>query len=692
MNSIKKFLFEYHTGDCSYTSILLDKIHNCLICGTSSGSVRVHLWPPVLQDEDILNFRRTHKVNFLEFYEVKIHLYPINNLALTPLGDQLISTSTNGLVFISKVENRENFSGSKLADPLIREEKEPFSTFVNELFFVKKKFLRQQNRIIKDKQLEVARFQKSLITGRETKRREYRSRLMRMTDSYELNIKNSQIQRDEFDRKNNEQLIKKNDRIDQLKQEIMQKRGEMNEKTAKIVNYEKRRNEKLREQLEKTKSEKKQQREQVKKSQTETLSELKEAYDNKLKELNSRYSSIKHSHKNFGEEFLRKIELEEEEHEREIISVSRRKDEEIKRQREENQELKIAQKDLNKEYTEGQRKDHELQKKFENLVINNTSLLEKKVKRCIELLKLQEQLLEREQVVFSKEETIKAAKDEEINLENFKYMLEQKISSLTSEKEQLVSEIESREKVLRDMFSELIKQSKTNTELSDKIKKLQKGLEIMEKIKKQTELKIYIWNNKIINYTRKISSLLNNNPSKSELAILINTLIDSNKLTQIEKEMEKFEDDESLLKLTGTDGEFGTNVHEELINQNKWLIKKLYMVNQAAKGIAAIRSENIETGLNQNKRLIEECNSLIVDNEYLNKKFREMQQKVMEAENNNERTKQENSNQKLRSRKYNLAQNEVVKKIVEKNPQGLSYSGKKGKKAVKGIVLPIIHN
>lgn len=43
---------------------------------------------------------------------------------------------------------------------------------------------------------------------------------------------------------------------------------------------------------------------------------------------------------------------------------------------------------------------------------------------------MQHQLLERLQVIDSKEETCKQAKDEQINLENFRYMLDQKIKSL----------------------------------------------------------------------------------------------------------------------------------------------------------------------------------------------------------------------------------------------------------------------
>ena len=84
--------------------------------------------------------------------------------------------------------------------------------------------------------------------------------------------------------------------------------------------------------------------------------------------------------------------------------------------------------------------------------------------------------MEREQVVFSKDETIKNAKDEEINLENFRFMLDQKIKSLTSEKQKLITEIDSREKILRDMFNELIKQSHSNNAIFMQKVRLQRAM------------------------------------------------------------------------------------------------------------------------------------------------------------------------------------------------------------------------
>lgn len=49
------------------------------------------------------------------------------------------------------------------------------------------------------------------------------------------------------------------------------------------------------------------------------------------------------------------------------------------------------------------------------------------------------------QVIDSKDETCKAAKDEQINLENFRYMLDQKIKMLQNEKGQILTKITEKE-------------------------------------------------------------------------------------------------------------------------------------------------------------------------------------------------------------------------------------------------------
>lgn len=265
------------------------------------------------------------------------------------------------------------------------------------------------------------------------------------------------------------------------------------------------------------------------------------------------------------------------------------------------------------------KEDVKKQQAFEEEFIENTKLQEKKVRIVVNLLKIQEQLLEREQVVFSKDETIKMARDEQINLENFQFMLDQKIKSLKANKSKLNEEIDSKEKILRDMFNELIKQSQANNSLNKDIKDRLQKMQILGEHMRKIDLNIYYWSVKIKDYHRKIMSKINTTKKSNEVKMLVNKLISDSNIEQA-KNPERIIDEKKVLGIANASSDVGTSVHKELIEQNMWLIKKLNMIDQAADNIKRIREENIDTGLSQNKKLIEECNKLNVDNDILHKK------------------------------------------------------------------------
>jgi chromosome segregation ATPase len=103
---------------------------------------------------------------------------------------------------------------------------------------------------------------------------------------------------------------------------------------------------------------------------------------------------------------------------------------------------------------------------------------------------MQHQLLERLQVIESKEETCKNARYEQTTLENFRYMLDNKIQSLEEKKAEMISKIRSRETDLKNMFNELIKESEENEKKSFELKQLNTQISVLEKEIKSAEEEI----------------------------------------------------------------------------------------------------------------------------------------------------------------------------------------------------------
>eukprot|EP01017_Pseudomicrothorax_dubius_P042406 TRINITY_DN6918_c0_g1_i1.p1 TRINITY_DN6918_c0_g1~~TRINITY_DN6918_c0_g1_i1.p1 ORF type:complete len:185 (-),score=69.21 TRINITY_DN6918_c0_g1_i1:90-644(-) len=131
---------------------------------------------------------------------------------------------------------------------------------------------------------------------------------------------------------------------------------------------------------------------------------------------------------------------------------------------------------------------------------------------CIRDRKMQEQLLEREEVIFSKEEACKGARDEQINLENFRYMLDQKIKSLMTDKDGMLKKIEEKERILKDMFGELIKESSTNDRLFQESKKVSAKILVLQRTFDMLGMEIFFW----INKTKELLHNFNRSAAKKQ--------------------------------------------------------------------------------------------------------------------------------------------------------------------------------
>lgn len=96
--------------------------------------------------------------------------------------------------------------------------------------------------------------------------------------------------------------------------------------------------------------------------------------------------------------------------------------------------MELKNKKLEEEYKRLKSEDEEKQEEFEKLFKEHNDIRFENLKSDEDILKMQHQLLERLQVIESKEETCKNARYEQTTLENFRYMLDSKIQSLEEKK------------------------------------------------------------------------------------------------------------------------------------------------------------------------------------------------------------------------------------------------------------------
>jgi hypothetical protein len=121
---------------------------------------------------------------------------------------------------------------------------------------------------------------------------------------------------------------------------------------------------------------------------------------------------------------------------------------------------------------------------------------------------MQHQLLERLQVIDLKEEAWRSAKEYKVTLENFRYLLDQKIRELQEQKEELIQKINLKEENLGKMFGELVKESAENEAKERKIRSLRNQIAVLENEGRQCELTIFHNMNSLSGLRKKIEEAL----------------------------------------------------------------------------------------------------------------------------------------------------------------------------------------
>ena len=162
------------------------------------------------------------------------------------------------------------------------------------------------------------------------------------------------------------------------------------------------------------------------------------------------------------------------------------------------------------------KQDTTYQQNVNDLLAENNSVKELYLRINADIQKMEEQLIEREEVILSKEETCKSAKDEQLNLENFRYLLDQKIKMLSSDKHDTLQRIDRQERQLKETFQELIKESNKNDDKHEESKKKDNAIKVLQLELKKLDFEIFFTRNKINDLNSNISKLVADKDNKDK--------------------------------------------------------------------------------------------------------------------------------------------------------------------------------
>lgn len=282
--------------------------------------------------------------------------------------------------------------------------------------------------------------------------------------------------------------------------------------------------------------------------------------------------------------------------------------------------------------------------------------MEEKAKYTLTILKLQEKLLEREQIIIRKECDMKMAVDIQKSLENFKYIMDRRIEKFISEKNKLMDKIHEKECAIKQLFVELINHSELNVNLTRTSSLQNSILGILNNQNKKKMMQIDFAIKKFDTLCDKMNSIM-----KSKLEV-------SAKRAALKKMLADFTsvdyaNQNLIADAYEPDKENKPNPYSDFINENFRIKEDIEnMLNKIQMSTGASHKQ-VLTEVAKTKNLIEECNRLEQENDYYNKILMEL------------RTNIETANQvKTQHKRIRTEERESIKPITNNNSEdGKSY-------------------
>ncbi len=297
-NKARDLMFEYFNQEFSYTALCHIPASKVLLCGTSRGSICVHLWPPVFAEKELKKYRQIQVFREVESYEFQPLLFPVSHLMLTPGDKHLVVGSTDGAMTVLKVDSKEKLDDE---EPKVQiDNKGGITNTANDLFLVKNSQIRQQLRAIREKEMEVARYEKKKATDAENRERDHRARLLKIEKLFEQSKNSSEEHKNRFLNHSKEQISAQTKKKQELMMMLEQKSDELTLETKEAVEYEIMRNQELKAEFEKMKEDRKRQLEDIAREQLQTQDKLKAKFESNIRELDENHKRVVEDASRYG--------------------------------------------------------------------------------------------------------------------------------------------------------------------------------------------------------------------------------------------------------------------------------------------------------------------------------------------------------------------------------------------------------
>lgn len=553
-----------------------------------------------------------YSISSTEFTNFKISNSKIDNMVFIKSSAHLIFSEEQGNLFILNLQTIEHQTNSHL------------SNSSSEINLISKYKVLEENRKIKQLTAEVERLKNVKMIEEEKMSTQLTIKLKSIEEKFQMALHENTKIKNNFEKRSTQNYERLMEKVQTTQITNKQKLAELTSNTNSIIEYEIIKTEELRERNKLMQAHKQEDLERVKAQHQKNLDKVNRQLNSDLSALEKEYSTLINRIRDYNSKFITKITLEEEDHENEIELYNESLKNEIEIEKRGGSQYRTENENLILKNNKEIEQIYSQQKNVDELILKNTQLMEEKAKYTLTILKLQEKLLEREQIIIRKECDMKMAVDIQKSLENFKFIMDRRIEKFISEKNKLMGKINEKECAIKQLFVELINHSELNVNLT-RTSALQNsifGILNMQNKKKMMQIDFMI--KKFDTLSDKIIALMT---SKLELSV---------KRTALKKVLaDFFQFDYANQNLMDDayepDKENKPNPYSDYINENFRIKEDIESMLNKIQISTGASHKQVLTEVAKTKNLIEECNRLEQENDYYNKILMELHTNIETA-------------------------------------------------------------
>lgn len=589
-----------------YTALTLVQSLGLLFLGTSTGRIRVTLWP-VIPSTDL-------DKPVIDFQDFQLHSSPILHISISPFYSYMVTTAADGCVFLHNIKLVR--AGMRLnTDTVVYQEGNGAASLsqisvidglaMNSLSLVRSNAIEVLKNKLKDQEELISTLksqQKYTLESREHKhlddlemlRKEYEEKI-RFEQSYAASL------RKDMEQKAQEYAVKLQEAEDyhqiRLESEVRKHEAQMSEEQERYTI--------LKEEMEELKRRIEAEITVLVQTHTSVKTAIEIECRSRLTEAKSAYSGLIELLRAQSDRYEAGLSQTEKEYEEELASEKAKLEAQLTQAQEYSKNLQLVNTRLSSEKDNLTRKDETLLKENQDLKEANSQVKVEIEDLRTRLSKMQEQITEREDVIKKKETTIRELRSFNIHLQNFRFVLDQKIKALREDRGPLGEQLMALQDHIRNMYTELLEEFENgraadmetvdvkakNQALLDWNKELKRRLAFS---KRQTAL--------IQSDLIRLTQETNKDTLLMGLRILVEKHMEMDDLvaSQAADQLDVLSSEEANLE----------KVRTEVMYQHDLMKEQLLAAQRRSKTLETKKQSEMYRKMQENAALIQECNAL----------------------------------------------------------------------------------